>query len=476
MTGRMYDERLGKIHFWMTFIFFNADVRPDAHHRPAGDAPARRRLRRAVRRLEPVHLVSRRSSSALSRRSCSSTTWSRAGAAARARPRTRGARSRSSGRCPRRRRSSTSTASRPSSAARTSTACPAPSTASSSRPPRRPRDRRRPPRRRSGAMSKVLVVANETLGGEALIDAVRARAEKGDATSCVVVPADQPRHGDIIYSRRCATPPRCASTWRRRSWRAQGIEIEGEVGDADPFHAAMDAVARVRARRDHRLHPPGDAVGVAAQGPRRAHARRDRAPRRARRHRPPRRGPAVQRSRWWSPTRPSAATSCSSSSRPRRPRAGGRQARVHRRRPAEGRRSAHDTREARRRLDAVLDGLRGRGPARRRDDRRPRSLHGDDERAQHVPRRRRRHLHASRRRVGLAARRPDRAHRRARRRVPVEHVVVDLEAATARPGADGSRRHSRRPRRPPRAARGQPQLAGRAPAARDAAFHHLARS
>src|SRR4051794_22601649 len=28
MTGRMFDERLGKIHFWMTFISFNATFRP----------------------------------------------------------------------------------------------------------------------------------------------------------------------------------------------------------------------------------------------------------------------------------------------------------------------------------------------------------------------------------------------------------------------------------------------------------------
>ena len=28
MTGRMFDERLGKLHFWMTFIFFNSDFGP----------------------------------------------------------------------------------------------------------------------------------------------------------------------------------------------------------------------------------------------------------------------------------------------------------------------------------------------------------------------------------------------------------------------------------------------------------------
>jgi cytochrome c oxidase subunit 1 len=28
MTGRMYDERLGKLHFWMSFIFFNLTFGP----------------------------------------------------------------------------------------------------------------------------------------------------------------------------------------------------------------------------------------------------------------------------------------------------------------------------------------------------------------------------------------------------------------------------------------------------------------
>ena len=56
MTGRMYNETLGKIHFWTTFIAFNLHVLPDAPDRDAGDAAPRRRLRAAVRRLEPLHL------------------------------------------------------------------------------------------------------------------------------------------------------------------------------------------------------------------------------------------------------------------------------------------------------------------------------------------------------------------------------------------------------------------------------------
>ena len=36
MTGRMYDERLGKLHFWTTFVFFNLTFAPmhlDRHRR-----------------------------------------------------------------------------------------------------------------------------------------------------------------------------------------------------------------------------------------------------------------------------------------------------------------------------------------------------------------------------------------------------------------------------------------------------------
>ena len=56
MTGRMYNERLGKLHFWLTFIGFNLTFFPMHLHRAAGDAAARRRLRAAVRRLQPLHL------------------------------------------------------------------------------------------------------------------------------------------------------------------------------------------------------------------------------------------------------------------------------------------------------------------------------------------------------------------------------------------------------------------------------------
>ena len=63
MTGRMYDEKLGKLHFWLTFDLLQRHVRADAPHRRAGHAAPRRRLQRAVRELEHGDLASPASSS-----------------------------------------------------------------------------------------------------------------------------------------------------------------------------------------------------------------------------------------------------------------------------------------------------------------------------------------------------------------------------------------------------------------------------
>ena len=59
MTGRMFDERLGKLHFWLTFIFFNLTFGPMHLIGMQGMPTPGRGVRREVRRLEPVHLVQR---------------------------------------------------------------------------------------------------------------------------------------------------------------------------------------------------------------------------------------------------------------------------------------------------------------------------------------------------------------------------------------------------------------------------------
>ena len=91
MTGRMFDERLGKIHFWLTFIFFNATFAP-MHIIGLQGMP--RRVADYAEQFAGWNLFI-----SLVERSCSALSTlfplqhgRRAGAAARARPRTRGAR------------------------------------------------------------------------------------------------------------------------------------------------------------------------------------------------------------------------------------------------------------------------------------------------------------------------------------------------------------------------------------------------
>jgi hypothetical protein len=93
----------------------------------------------------------------------------------------------------------------------------------------------------------ILVVANETLGGRALIDAVKSRAEDAHSRNeafrvCVVCPQNQPKSGYVIYdeSVRSAAENRLATTLAQL--REIGIEAEGEIMDPDPFAAITDGI------------------------------------------------------------------------------------------------------------------------------------------------------------------------------------------------------------------------------------------
>ncbi|MDQ3933234.1 MAG: universal stress protein [Actinomycetota bacterium] len=93
----------------------------------------------------------------------------------------------------------------------------------------------------------ILVVANETVGGRALIDAVKRRAEEAHERSqpfkvCVVCPQNQPKSGYVIYdeSVRSAAENRLETTLAQL--REIGIQAEGEIMDPDPFAATTDAV------------------------------------------------------------------------------------------------------------------------------------------------------------------------------------------------------------------------------------------
>jgi hypothetical protein len=90
---------------------------------------------------------------------------------------------------------------------------------------------------------RILVVANETVAGGDLIEALKKRAGEGKIAVHVVCPQNQPRHGGIIYE----DETRAAADNRLKMTLAllheAGIDADGEVLDPDPYTAAMDALA-----------------------------------------------------------------------------------------------------------------------------------------------------------------------------------------------------------------------------------------
>lgn len=93
----------------------------------------------------------------------------------------------------------------------------------------------------------ILVVANETVGGRALIEAVRARAEQGPVHVCVICPQNEPRHGYVVHNElvRQAAENRLRITLDEL--REEGVDASGEVMDPDPYHATMDGIAEFHA-------------------------------------------------------------------------------------------------------------------------------------------------------------------------------------------------------------------------------------
>jgi hypothetical protein len=99
----------------------------------------------------------------------------------------------------------------------------------------------------SDGAKTVLVVANETVGGRTLIDAVKKRAAQGPIHVCVICPQNEPRHGYVVYDElvRKAAENRLEITLGEL--RDEGIDAHGEVMDPDPYQATMDGIAQFHA-------------------------------------------------------------------------------------------------------------------------------------------------------------------------------------------------------------------------------------
>ena len=102
-------------------------------------------------------------------------------------------------------------------------------------------------------MTHLLVVANETVAGKALTQAVE-RRKTDDLQVSVVCPVNAPREGYVVYqdTRRAAARRRLDQTLEHL--REVGIPADGFVVDTDPVDAVRDALAQ--------LEPPMDEIVV----------------------------------------------------------------------------------------------------------------------------------------------------------------------------------------------------------------------
>ena len=78
-------------------------------------------------------------------------------------------------------------------------------------------------------MKRLLIVANETVGGTPLIDAVKKHAEAGDVAVTVVCPQNQPKGGWVIYDESAKGAARNRLDTTLASLREIGIEAEGDT-------------------------------------------------------------------------------------------------------------------------------------------------------------------------------------------------------------------------------------------------------
>jgi hypothetical protein len=86
-----------------------------------------------------------------------------------------------------------------------------------------------------GGPTNVLVIANETVVGEALLERIRERASRGPASFLIISPQSDPTQ---------SSHPEAERRLRRAlsELRAAGIEAHGQVAHPDPYTAAMQAI------------------------------------------------------------------------------------------------------------------------------------------------------------------------------------------------------------------------------------------
>ena len=91
-------------------------------------------------------------------------------------------------------------------------------------------------------MRRYLVVANQTLGGEHLAEAVKGRLATGDSRFHIVVPATSPADHAVWTEGEAHALATQRLQRALARFRELGAEADGEVGDPSPLEAINDAL------------------------------------------------------------------------------------------------------------------------------------------------------------------------------------------------------------------------------------------
>ncbi|MDQ4004775.1 MAG: hypothetical protein M3135_00530 [Actinomycetota bacterium] len=91
-------------------------------------------------------------------------------------------------------------------------------------------------------MRRYLVVANQTLGGEHLVEKIRECIAAGPAGFHVLVPATPPQHHAVWTEGEAQAIAQRRLELALQRFRELGAEVDGEVGDENPLRAISDAL------------------------------------------------------------------------------------------------------------------------------------------------------------------------------------------------------------------------------------------
>jgi hypothetical protein len=91
-------------------------------------------------------------------------------------------------------------------------------------------------------MHHILVIANQTIAGAKLLGLVKERAQQPDTTFTLVVPMTRPRSGYVIYDDAVRDSAQVRLDLTLSYLRGEGVVAGGELGDDDPYTAALDAI------------------------------------------------------------------------------------------------------------------------------------------------------------------------------------------------------------------------------------------